>query len=212
MSLNEARRQAILRLIERQFEGNAAAFARAIQVQASYLYRMLREPDDPRPKKGIGEEIAQRIEVALDLPPGAIVLAGTPLPDNSDRAQTDDPVMGVAHDLTHAIPLNTPQSVTWEQLMTGAELPREFVLEVRDDSMAGLLVKGNQAIFRTGVEPVSGKPVLARDAAGHLYIRDYVPRTPDHWLAVPRNAAWAPLDSRTDGLTILAVMAGLMWL
>lgn len=126
--------------------------------------------------------------------------AGEPLPQQA-----------LAQDLSHAIQMMDPTTMQWESLLT-QELPKRFVLRIRDDAMAGQdqasLEPGHQAVFETDREPRAGRNVLVRDKGGNVYIRAYHPRTPTHWLAVPKNPAFGTLDSTIDGLVILAVQTG----
>lgn len=55
-----ARRQALQRLIDEKYHGVVAAFARAADIDASYVGRML-YPDDKPGRKRIGEDIADKI-------------------------------------------------------------------------------------------------------------------------------------------------------
>ena len=57
-------------------------------------------------------------------------------------------------------------------------------------------------------EPRAGDAVLCQDKDGTVAVRIYTPRTPRQWAGTPINSSYAPLDSVTDGLTILAVKVG----
>lgn len=120
-------------------------------------------------------------------------------------------VNALAQDLSHAIQMMEPTTMQWESILK-QELPKRFVLEIRDDAMAGLdqasLEPGHQAVFETSREPRAGRNVLVRDAVGNVYIRAYHPRTPTHWVAMAKNPAFGTLDSMADGLVILAVQTG----
>jgi hypothetical protein len=124
--------------------------------------------------------------------------------------------MGVAHDLSQAIPTVEPTTMSWGDLMK-TDLPRAFTLVARDDAMAPLLAKGHKARFST--ERVAertdlpGRKVLVADRDGNAYIREYRLRRGDHWQAVAINSAagFDPLDSIADGLRVLAVMTGVDW-
>ena len=92
------------------------------------------------------------------------------------------------------------------------ELPPAFELEVRDDSMAPLVMPGQVARFKTGRAVTPGKRVLVKDKDGNVYIREYRLKRGDHWQAVALNDKhYLPLDSVEDGLEVLAVMTGVDW-
>jgi transcriptional regulator with XRE-family HTH domain len=117
---------------------------------------------------------------------------------------------GLAHDLSQPRSIVNPTTIEWDELMA-RELPETFALAVKDDAMAPLLNVGNVARFSTSRAATPGKRVLVADRDGHAYIREYRVRRGDHWQAVALNAAYEPMDSVADGLTVLAVMTGLDW-
>lgn len=119
---------------------------------------------------------------------------------------------GVAHPLSHAHGTVIPKTIEWGELMEQHELPEPFALAVRDDSMSPLLMVGQRAIFSRQPAPRPGKQVLVRDRAGNHYIRTMQERVPGQWSAVPLNLqAFQPLDAAAEGLTVVAVMVGVLW-
>ena len=113
-----------------------------------------------------------------------------------------------AQRLSQDAPMITPKQVMWEDVMTDES--ERFTLEAEDDSMLPLLAKGQLGIFSRKASPVPGKPVLLIDRNKKLYIREYRPRTDEHWRAVALNGH-DPLDSIADGLDIVAAMVGVLW-
>lgn len=86
------------------------------------------------------------------------------------------------------------------------ELPAEFALVISDDSMASKYPKGSKVEFSTGEgDPRVGDAVLVADADDNVFFRQYQQRRPGHRRAVALNAAYQPLDSRADGLRVLAI-------
>jgi transcriptional regulator with XRE-family HTH domain len=121
---------------------------------------------------------------------------------------------GLAHDLSHAIPTVESTTMSWGDLMK-AELPRAFTLVARDDAMAPLLRKGQIAEFSTErvaerIADLPGRDVLVADRDDNCYIRRYRLKRGTHWEAVAINddAGLNPMDSVSDGLRVIAVMAG----
>jgi len=129
---------------------------------------------------------------------------------NGTGPQMQTPVRGVDHPLSQIGPIVSPTTIEWGDLMT-EPLPAAFSLVFRDDAMAPDFPISSIGRFATDRQPVPGRPVLVADSAGNAYVRDYRPRTADHWLAVARNTAYQPLDSSADGLRVLAVMTGHDW-
>lgn len=78
MDLYEARRLALLNLIESRFEGNQRAFAIEAQISPSYVNRMLK-PEGEKARKRIGDETALKLEARFDLPAGTLLNAQAPL-------------------------------------------------------------------------------------------------------------------------------------
>jgi SOS-response transcriptional repressor LexA len=73
MDLFEARRESLQRLIDGpRFRGSQAAFCQATKIAASYLSRMLKEPGE-KDRKRIGDDMALKIENALNLPAGELL-------------------------------------------------------------------------------------------------------------------------------------------
>ena len=124
-----------------------------------------------------------------------------------ERASPSPQTRGVAHDLSELSPIVTVPLLEWDELMT-AQPPEFFSLVLRDDAMAPAYARGGTMRFSTlrRVEP--GRVVLVKDATGHVYVREYRLHRAEHWLAVATNQAFTALDSVTDGLEVLAVMAG----
>jgi SOS-response transcriptional repressor LexA len=70
MNVKEARRLALQVILDSPaFRGNKAALARSLNMNASYLGKILKEPGE-KDHKGIGEDLARDIEHALGLTPG----------------------------------------------------------------------------------------------------------------------------------------------
>lgn len=121
----------------------------------------------------------------------------------------------LAQDLSHVTQSITPTTMQWGSLLS-ASLPERFRLVIRDDSMAlddpPSMRVGHWAEFEPASEAPAGQVVLVADAAGNVYIRKKVEKTPGRWEAHARRAAdYLPLDSVTDGLRILAVQVGQGW-
>jgi hypothetical protein len=113
-----------------------------------------------------------------------------------------------SHPMSQLEAIITPQLLTRGELV-GA-LPEAFLLDVWDDSMADEIRLGSRLLFSSTEPPRPRDFVLIKDKDGNQYIREYRERTPTHWQAFALNAGYAPLDSATDGLVVLAVMIGRM--
>lgn len=112
----------------------------------------------------------------------------------------------VAQSVSHPQTMIVPTTKEWGDLM--GDLPSTFALELRDEAMADALPAGTKVIFSTRETPRPPDIVLVCDAAGHFYVREYRERTPGHWQAVAYRNGYEPLDSRADGLRVVAVYIG----
>lgn len=122
---------------------------------------------------------------------------------------TREPV-SLAHQMSQARPIVELPRLTWEQLMT-ADLSQPFELVVEDDALGPDISKGCIARFDPAREPAPGRPVLVRDASGQFHLRDYEAGPSGRWRAVARARGFRPLESESDGLTLVAVMKGYDW-
>lgn len=77
-------------------------------------------------------------------------------------------------------------------------------LEVPDDSMAPTLVHGDAVQVEPGEEAAPGDVVLVKDGEGRHYLREYRER-PGGFDAHPHNPVYATLESKRDGLSLIAV-------
>lgn len=116
----------------------------------------------------------------------------------------------LAHDMSLARNTLSLPKVTWEQLMD-ADLNEPFELEVIDDALGPDIFKGCTVRLDPGRPPQAGRPVLVKDGAGRIYLRDYQVAGAGRWQAVARQRGYAPLDSEADGLQLVAVMRGFDW-
>lgn len=120
----------------------------------------------------------------------------------------------VAQPVMHQGPNIDPPKLTWDLILL-APLPENFMVLIRDDAMAMPdqrgMGAGDYAIFEPADRASAGDIVLIADSDENLYMRRYQERTPGHWLAVARNSAYQPLDSKVDGLRVIALLVGTRW-
>ena len=76
MDKYEARRQAVQRIIDDRCQGNQSDFARVVGINASYVSRMLFPPGKDGAKR-IGDDLAEKIEIAFGLPYGSLSQGAT---------------------------------------------------------------------------------------------------------------------------------------
>lgn len=113
-----------------------------------------------------------------------------------------------AHQLSDISSIVTPTLMSWDDLMR-QPLPKTFLLELGDDAMSPEFPSGSRVVFSTEEgKPRAGDAVLLMDRDGNTFFRVFRPRTPEHWAAAPLNEDHQTLDSRSDGLTVLAVKVG----
>lgn len=134
------------------------------------------------------------------------------IPDWYDETATDvafgsrkppQPRGAVAHDTILSL-VKVRTRLSWECLVL-TQLPEVFDVALPDESMASRYPAGAVLTFSTVESPRAGDVVLLSDKNGNPYCREYVERTPGHWLANPFNSSFLPLDSIADGLKVVAV-------
>lgn len=128
--------------------------------------------------------------------------------DGIHRLDTGDASPLLAQDLIQPLDTMEPITLEWESLVSA--VPDRFALVIRDEAIANM-APGHKAIFSASRIPRAGEVVLLMDRDDVPYIRRYQVRRPGHWLAVADGAGFAPLDSQTDGLRLLAVLVGHTW-
>lgn len=211
MDLYEARRQALLRLVNGEpYGGSQAAFCRAAGIAPSYLTRMLK-PEGHRDRKRIGDEIAMRLETALRLPSGDLV--SPVLGQVGEMAVRIVPSSSIqAHALSHQ-PFDHPL-LKREELMSLEEVPARFTFALEDDAMGDFGRAGTEVLFQAvkgDAEAKLGAGILVKDRRGDLHVRRKVQgRSASHYLAAAPNGVYRSLDSEADGLQILAVWRGVV--
>lgn len=112
--------------------------------------------------------------------------------------------VGQAHLMSY--PGQDAPSLTWEQLMDAKELPSLFRLALVDNALADELHAGDEVVVDTSAKPAAGDFIVLRDGAGALYVRMYRERRAGEWSAHAVNAAYDPMDSTRDGLSVVGVV------
>lgn len=153
------------------------------------------------------------------------ILAGTLLPSGAPRGvgpglqrKLERRYPGWANDKSNSAPQDEglPQqlrlppvtvvpTIQWGDLMK-IRLPETFRITAPDDSMAPKVRLGKVLIFSSGEAPKAGDGVLVSDADGNCHFRQYRTGRAGTWQAFALNEAFQELDSRRDGLTVLAVL------
>ena len=109
-----------------------------------------------------------------------------------------------------AVRLDAPL-LTLDALMTSPPPSTFFRTTLVDDAMAPEYARGIEVLWSTTRTPKIGRLVLVRDQHGRLHVRQYREgREPGTWLAAALHLAYLTLHSRDDGLTVLAVLKGVL--
>lgn len=136
-------------------------------------------------------------------------------PVNPSQESTDTPALqSVAHELSQMNPTLVERPTKWEEIKVNG-VPEKFTLVLRDGALGDDFPRGAVGYFerfQPGVmEPMEGKGVLFRDKSGGLFVRLYEVQRDSQWRAVAAVKGYAPMESKKDGLTLLAVMLGGFW-
>lgn len=114
----------------------------------------------------------------------------------------------LAHEVGLAL-TTIPPAIKWGELMT-VSLPNEFETLMPDDSMSPRIKSGHTMRFCIGMDAKPGDAVLICDGTGAHYVRMFRQRRPGHWEAYALNSDHPALDSTADGLTVVAVLVGVL--
>lgn len=169
----------------------------------------LKQPDISKIEKGLIQQTTgiARLASALRVPVLWLEIGDDPGPDWTSPAPT-----GGETSMAHSVslrPATMRRRITWEQIMTGADLGDEFEAVMEDDSMPERAPRGHIVVWRTDKRPEFGKLVLARDTHGRLHVRRKMQAaTPSGWCGAPENPSYAAFDG--DLLTIIAVARGVL--
>lgn len=204
MSLRRQTRQAALLTVIQEV-GGQTELAAMIGTPKTHISAMASG------KRGVGDELAARIERKTGKPAGWMDAQHWTL----DQHAAAGPVTGVvvsplAQQLSDPQPSMAPPVVPMESVRMG-DVKEHFALVIEDDALDPSYPRGTIAEFRRDRPPIAGKPVLLRDRDGNVFIRRFEVRTPTHWLATAEKPGYQPLDSVRDGLEILATMTGHRW-
>ena len=110
--------------------------------------------------------------------------------------------------------METVPLISWDKLMSeDLEGAFEFRTVMPDESMAPRVRSGAMLYFRASETPRPGDGVLVRDSSRAVHFREYRAGRPGVWEAHAANAAYQPLESDRDGLTVLGVLTavGARW-
>jgi len=203
---------AALQALVTRTEGGRAAVAAAIHANEQTLYQILaRIPLKSGRPRGLGRDLRERLTRAfpnwLDAPTGAALhTLDRSSPPYLQGAMKSEQAQSVS--LT---PFNLPTLLTWEGLMLMDDLPELFSLAMPDDAMAPRIAKGTVLIFGKNATPTPGAGVLVKDREGRPYVRRYRQGRGNSWEAQAINeTAFSVLDSERDGLSVVAVLQGMM--
>lgn len=118
---------------------------------------------------------------------------------------------GQAHPMRHAADRFDAPVISIESLMSGAEVGEFFQTEIEDDAMAPDFSRGTRILWSSSRQAKPGRLVLVRDLHGAIHVRECRQGSmPGVWLAAPRNAAFATLDSAAHELQIIGVKLGVI--
>lgn len=112
---------------------------------------------------------------------------------------------GVAHDLIHLTPEDAPTNLTWENILSGSDLPPRFSVAAPDDALAPVTPRGTGYLFAAGsAPPADGTVVIVQAGNGRRYMRLFFAGNGNEWEARARDPAHRALHSGNDELTLLA--------
>jgi len=197
MTVDAIRRQNLETLVREL--GSLESVAAAGDTSAVYLSQIRHGAIDSKTGRArqMGTAMARRLEVGTGRPKGWM---DQHHPEVGERP----PEYRVALDLSQS-PGDAAQHIPWAPLMA-SQLPTNFKLTIPDDAMAPRVRSGETVEFCTSEQPRPGDGVLVADSTGAWHFRLYRVGAGGHWTAAAINTAYREMDSRTDGLVVVAVL------
>lgn len=163
------RRRNMERLIEEA--GGLGAFASQARIIKSHVSAM-------RKTRGIGAELAARMERAFKRPPGWL---------DQDHADPTSPVVAQESSPRY---MTIEPTLTWEEFGAMVDaLPDQFALVLRDQALAPRMPRGTKVEFRSASTAEPGQVVLV-EADGAHYVRHLRLQGDGTLLACALSPAW----------------------
>lgn len=235
MNIKDIRRQNVQRLIRDRFNGNQAAFARAIERPAPNVSRMLKappnDPDDTSDKRGIGEDLARDVERRLGLAHGFLDNPNYIGPDGNAtmsvfvQANPSNVIPAPAISVKRVPLLSTVPAGNWREIvdeyMVGGAPDYDystkdlgehgFALTVDGDSMLPDFRNGDVIFINPDMQPKPGCFVVARNHKLEATFKRYRPRGmndkgEDYFELVPLNEDYPTLRSDQMAIEIIGVV------
>lgn len=153
-------------------------------------------------RRGMGDDLAQAIEAAIDKPPGW-------MDQHHPHAGETPAEYKVAHDMSHHLASDDLPMIKWEDLMELDPVPDLFRTILNDDALAPDLPRGTEVLWTTRRRISPGRAMLVRDQHGHVHARIcHQGNAPGQWRAIATNAAFLSYDSGDIGVSVVAVYKG----
>lgn len=203
MDKNETRRRQILDLIASKCGGKRSEFAKMVGLSESYVARML-YPPEKEGRKGIGENMVDRIEAAFKLKHGwldlrfekddslDVIAEKVPGASHQGQAAFDENVSFVGQRRLRPIPvISSVQAGALRDMETPYPLGSGYAIEYTDDeklsrwafgldidglSMMPMFQPGDRLIVDPDLSPNPGDFVIARNGSDQATFKKYRPR------------------------------------
>lgn len=223
MDLFEARREALRTLIDSRFGGSQSSFAQETKISATYVSRMLKGPES-KDRKRIGDQVATRIEEALNLQTGHMLN-----PINTSRVER------ARSGASNAEPAGSPATLRAVRVIGVAKLgddghyeqdvgdgwvdayssdPEAYALRVKGDSMHPAIRHGSVVVVEPNGRRVPGEYVAIALADGRKMVKELVFERPDEVVIESVNGQHRQTLDLADILQIhpvAAVVAASKW-
>jgi len=180
-----------------------AEMARQVKTPRTHLSALLSG------SKGIGDQLAAKIEAAYGKPAGWL---DRPISSEPTDALTVREAAGIysadpktlAHAVSHAAGIVPPKTMVWEDLVR-EKIEGQFVLAVRGEALMPTYPPGQLGIWQAcdHTAPNPGQAVLIQLPGSDFELRFYERRGPS-WAGVSQRVGHAELQPQRDGATIVA--------
>jgi phage repressor protein C with HTH and peptisase S24 domain len=103
---------------------------------------------------------------------------------------------------------NSPLAPGMKHRESVRSLPQHFAVVAPDDSMAPVVVKGDQVLLNTELAPRHGDIVLVEDPAGQWWIRNYLTLLDGSWEVQPQDPRFGAWFASEEGASVVGVFEG----
>lgn len=194
MDVFEVRRENLKNLIKQKFDGNRAAFCRAIGKNPNLINLLLTK--NPDYQRNIGEKLARDIEHGMSLPQGWL--------DESSRDKMGSKPYNVLRSATGTQTIHLDSAYCEKYLPISVDVARYLV--AADDSMSPAINPGDHVVINPELNNLKSDGVYCFVSSDRVYMRRMQSQLNGKVLASCDNPAYKPVELLPKDLKSLEII------